>query len=311
MKKFSAFLVLLTGILFINQSCDRPQIAYQNIPDVDSSFFPGLWSDYLLNGVPEFAQNTNTQRNVLIEKYTGHKCFTCTFAATTVNNIHQSNPERVFYASIHASPGGISYFQEFNPQDSYFYTDHTNPIAFAYGVFFQNGFGFTGMPSILVNKSAFGGAQSSMMIGNNETELNNRVNTILSDNALKYNIQAVFNYFPQTQGGYLHVEIDKLQNENPDVDIIVYVIQDSLRDWQKEPAGVDNPDYLHKKKHLGNIDNLVWGQRLNFSESNKVRMDYSFGKPAGIEPENIHFLIFISDAQTKEVYQVIKKKMVG
>lgn len=311
MKNLFFGIIAVVLVVSLNASCDRIEVAYKDIPELDSTFYPGLWADYLLTEWPEFEQNTNTQRNVLIEKYTGHKCVPCTFAATTVNNIHESNPSRIYYASIHAGPGGMTGFQDFNPQASYFYTDHTNPIALAYGVFFQNGYGFTGNPSIFVNKSAFGGAQSSMMIGNNETELNNRVNSILSDNALKYNIQAVFNYFPQTQGGYLHVEIDKLQNENPDVDIIVYVIQDSLRDWQKEPAGVDNPDYLHKKKHLGNIDNLVWGQRLNFSESNKVRMDYSFGKPSGIEPENIHFLIFISDAQTKEVYQVIKKKMVG
>jgi hypothetical protein len=311
MKKF-AFLIFVVSIFaVIHTSCDRVEIAYKDIPELDSTYYPGLWADYLLNEWPEFEQNTNTQRNVLIEKYTGHKCVPCTFAATTVYNIHLSNPSRIYFASIHAGPGGMTGFQEFNTQSSSFYTDHTNPIALAYGVFFQNGYGFTGNPGMMVNKGLFGGPQSSMIIPNNESELNSRVNTILSDNALKYNLQAVFNYFPQTQGGYLHVEVEKLHSDNPDVDIVVYVIQDSLRDWQKEPLGVDNPDYLHKKKHLGNIDNLVWGQRLNFSEQNKVRMDYSFGKPVGIEPENIHFLIFISDTQTKEVYQVIKKKMVG
>lgn len=311
MKKLLFGFIVSTIVLALNTSCDRVEIAYKDIPELDSTYYPGSWVDYLLNEWPEFTQNTNTQRNVLIDKYTGHKCVPCTGAAITVNNIHLTNPSRIFYASIHAGPGGMTGFQEFNPQASYFYTDHTNPIALAYGVFFQNGYGFTGNPGMMVNKGLFGGPQSSMIIPNNENELNNRVNTILSDNALKYNLQAVFNYFPQTQGGYLHVEIDKLQSNNPDVDIIVYIIQDSLRDWQKEPGGVDNPDYLHNKKHLGNIDNLMWGQRLNFSEQNKVRMDYSFGKPAGIEPENIHFLIFISDTQTKEVYQVIKKKMVG
>jgi hypothetical protein len=311
MKKLLIGIVTIFLIICLNTGCDRIDIAYKNIPELDSTFYPGLWADYLLNEWPEFGQNTNIQRNVLIEKFTGHKCVPCTFAATTIDAIHQSNPSRVYYASIHAGPGGMTGFQEFNPQASSFYTDHTNPIALAYGVFFQNGYGFTGNPGMMVNKGLFGGLQSSMIIPNNVTEINNRVNTVLSDSDLKYNIQAVFNYFPETQGGYLHVEVDKIQNENPDVDIIVYVIQDSLRDWQKEPAGVDNPDYLHKKKYLGNIDNLTWGQRLNFSNSNKVRMDYSYGKPEGIEPENIHFLIFISDSETKEVYQVIKKKMLG
>jgi hypothetical protein len=307
---FFGFLALSIAIA-LSTSCDRVEIAYKDIPDLDSTFYPGLWADYLLDEWPEFEQNTNTQRNVLIEKYTGHKCVPCTYAATTVNNIHETNPNHIFYASIHAGPGGMTAFQEYNPSASSFYTNHTNPMALAYGVFFQNGYGFNGNPSIMVNKGLFGGAQGNMMIVNNENEINSRVNAILNDNALKYNIQAVFNYFPQTQGGYLHVEVEKLQNSNPDVDIVVYVIQDSLRDWQKRPSGFDDPDYLHKKKHLGNIDNLLWGQRLNFSAGNKVRKDYSFAKPVGIEPENIHFLIFVSDAETKEVYQVIKKKMVG
>jgi len=311
MKKILFASLMLLGVVALNTSCDRVEIAYRDIPDLDSTYYPGLWADYLLNEVPEFEQNTNTQRNVLIEKYTGHKCVPCTYAATTVNNFHEANPNQVFYASIHAGPGGMTAFQDFNASASSFYTDHTNPLALAYGIFFTNSFGFTGNPSIMVNKGLFGGAQSAMMIANNESELGDRIDAVLTDNNLKYNIQAVFNYFPQTQGGYLHVEVEKLNSANPDVDIMVYVIQDSLRDWQKRPSGVDDPLYLHKKKHLGNIDNQLWGQRLNFTGSNKVRKDYSFGKPVGIEPENIHFLIFVSDAQTKEVYQVIKKKMVG
>jgi hypothetical protein len=311
MKEVVLFAVVGFISILFNSSCDRPEIAYKDIPDVDSTYYPGLWADYLLNEIPEFEQNINTQRNVLIEKYTGHNCLPCTYAAITINNLHEANPSQVYYASIHAGPGGMTFFQAFNASASSFYTNHTNALGLDYGVYFMNGYGFAGNPAIMVNKDLFGGAQSAMMIANNETELSNRVNTILSDNNLKYNIQAVFNYFPQTQGGYLHVEVEKLNSANPDVDIMVYVIQDSLRDWQKEQSGFDNPNYLHKKKHLGNIDNQLWGQRLNFSSSNKVRKDYSFGKPMGIEPENIHFLIFVSDAQTKEVYQVIKKKMVG
>ncbi len=310
MKKLIFFFFALTAVFTMNTSCDRVEVAYKDIPDLDSAYYPGLWADYLLNEWPEFEQNTNTQRNVLIEKYTGHKCVPCTYAATEIKAIHESNPTRIFYASIHAGPGGMTGFQEYNTQASSFYTNHTNAMALAYGVYFQNGFGFTGNPGMIFNKSLFGGAQSGMIIPNNPNEMNSRVQTILNDNSLKYNIQAVFNYFPQTQGGYLHVEVEKIQAENPDVDIMVYVIQDSLRDWQKKPAGVDDPDYLHLKKHLGNIDNQLWGQRLNFSSSNKVNKDYSFGLPVGIEPENIHFLIFISDAETKEVYQVIQEKMV-
>ncbi len=295
--------------LMIYSSCDRPVIAYKDIPDVDSTYYPGLWADYLLNEIPEFEQNTNTQRNVLIEKFTGHKCGPCANAAVDIKNMHDTLVGRMFYVNIHAGAGGMTSFQEYNPQASSFYTNHTNSIGLAYGVFFGNGYNLSSLPGFLVNKLLLGGQQSSMILPNNMNQVRERVNTVLADNNLKYNIQAVFNYFNETQGGYLHVEVEKIHAENPDIEIIVYVVQDSLRDWQQLSIGTD-PDYLHLKKHLGNIDNQLWGQRLNFTGGNKVRKDYSFGKPLGIEPENIHFLIFISDAETKEVYQVIKKKMV-
>jgi len=309
MKAHVFIIILMMTALWV--SCDRVEIAYKDIPDLDSTYYTGVWADYLLNEWPEFEQNNNTQRNVLIEKYTGHKCVPCTYAATEIKNLHESNPTRIHYSSMHAGPGGMTAFQQFNASASSFYTNHTNAMALTYGTFFLNGFGFSGNPGITVNNKVFSGGVSGMFIANNPEELSSRAQTILTDNALKYNIQAVFNYFPSTQGGYLHVEIDKLQSENPDVDIMVYVIQDSLRDWQSKPSGVNEPEYLHLKKHLGNIDNQVWGQRLDFSEANKDHKDYSFGKPVGIEPENIHFLIFISDSETKEVYQVIKKKMAG
>jgi hypothetical protein len=200
-------------------------------------------------------------------------------------------------------------FQTYNASANSFYTNHTNAIGLEYGVHFQTGFGFVGNPGVLVNKELFGGSISGMFAPAQET--GNRVQQLIQENDLRYNLQSTFKYYPETEGGYLHVEVEKIHSDNPDVDLMVYVIQDSLRDWQKLPSGGgDDPNFKHTKKHLGNIDDQVWGQRLNFSESNKVYKDYSFGKPVGIEPENIHFLIFVSDANTRKVYHVIKQKMV-
>lgn len=290
-------------------SCDRVEIAYKDIPDLDSTYYPGVWGDYLINEWPTFEQNTNTLRNVLIDKFTGHNCTPCVTAADVVRGVADNHPNRVFYTSIHAGPGGMTGFQAYNANASSFYTNHTNVVGLAYGAYFQTGFGFIGNPGVLVNKELFGGATSAMFAPASETE--NRVQQLIAQNDLRYNIQSTFRYYPETEGGYLHVEVEKLQDDNPDVDLVVYVLQDSLRDWQKLPSGGgDVPNYKHTKKHLGNIDNQVWGQRLNFSQSDKVYKDYSFGKPSGIEPENIHFLIFVSDSESRVVYQVIKQKLI-
>jgi hypothetical protein len=301
--------ISLLFLLSMNMSCDRVEIAYRDIPDLDSTYYPGVWGDYLINEWPTFEQNTNTLRNVLIDKFTGHNCTPCVTAADVVRGVADNHPHRVFYTSIHAGPGGMTGFQTYNANANSFYTNHTNVVGLAYGAYFQTGFGFIGNPGVLVNKELFGGATSAMFAPASETE--NRVQQLIAQNDLRYNIQSTFRYFPETQGGYLHVEVEKLQEDNPDVDLVVYVLQDSLRDWQKLPSGGgDVPNYKHTKKHLGNIDNQVWGQRLNFSQSDKVYKDYSFGKPSGVEPENIHFLIFVSDSESRVVYQVIKQKLV-
>lgn len=311
MKNIVLFLVsvVLLLVLQTTSSCDRVEVAYKDIPDLDSTYYPGTWGEYVLNVWPEFSQNTNAQRNVLIDKFTGHTCTPCVTAANIVKAKAVTNPERIFYSSIHAGPGGETSFQSFNTTAASFNTNHMNPIALSYGTYFQTGFGFVGNPGITVNRELFGGTQEDMF--KPASQLNTRVDAILADSDLKYNLQAVCNYYSETQGGYLHVEVEKIQQENTDVDLIVYVIQDSLRDWQKLPSGGgDDPNYLHLQKHLGNIDNQMWGQRIVFAEQSKVYKDYSFPKPAGIAPENLHFLIFVSDATTREVYQVIKKKVV-
>ncbi len=306
MKNLGFIALLILAIIQV--SCDRVPVAYKDIPDLDSTYYPGVWGDYVLNEWPTFEQNTNAQRNVLIEKYTGHQCVPCVSAAAVVREVAESHPHHVFYVSLHAGPGGMTTFQNYNPQASSFYTNHTNSIGLAYGAYFLTGYGFIGNPGITVNKEVFGGSNTDMFAPATSTQ--GRVEQLLTENDLRYNIQSVCNYFPQTQGGYLHVCVDKIQAENPDVDLIVYVVQDSLRDWQKLPAGQEDPQFKHTKKHLGNIDNQVWGQRLTFSDNNKAYKDYSFAKPQGIEAENLHFLIFVSDATTKKVYQVIKQKLV-
>ena len=74
------FIIVLGGVFY---SCDHVKNPYP--PEVnlelDTTLYPGLWSDYENNEWPTFSQNTNTNRNVLIEDFTGHKCVFCPAAA--------------------------------------------------------------------------------------------------------------------------------------------------------------------------------------------------------------------------------------
>jgi hypothetical protein len=144
-------------------SCDKVDNPYENqvTIDIDTTLFPGVWADYTNNEYPTFPDNTNTDINVLIEDYTGHKCNNCPDAAEIAHTIHENNPNRIFVASIHVDPGAQLSFQETESSGSYT-TDHTNPDAVDYGETFQNGFNFIGNPQGTVNRKTVDGKMLSI-----------------------------------------------------------------------------------------------------------------------------------------------------
>ena len=306
MKKFQSIMFILTFVAAFS-SCDKVENAYKPVisTDIDTSFYPGLWADYEVNEWPEFGQNTNTLRNALIEDYTGHTCNNCPTAAVTAHDLESANPSRVFAVGIHAGPGGMTGFQNFDPEAIKFYTNHTNADGLAYGVEFQNGYNFFGNPQGTVNR-----AISANKMFDLHGTWNNRVQDILNDSDLKFNIQSEFNYYETTNGGYLHIEVEKLTAESIETNLVVYVVKNEEVDWQKMPDNSDNPDYVHENKHLGSIDNQAWGRPLYtgaLGANEKILQNYSYGIPEGLEIDNMHFIIYVYDVDTKEILQATKQ----
>ncbi|GAA0874403.1 hypothetical protein GCM10009118_08110 [Wandonia haliotis] len=308
MKKICFFILALPLVSGLS-SCDKVENAYHPAiaTDLDPSYYPGEWSDYEANEWPEFTPNSNTLRNVLIEDYTGHTCNNCPNAATTAHNLEAANPTRVFSVGIHAGPGGMTAFQNFTPGASKYYTDHTNAEGLAYGLTFQNGFNFFGNPQGTVNRAIYENKMFDL-----QSSWSTRTSEILNDADLKFNIQSVFNYYSSTNGGYLHIEVEKLTQESIETNLVVYVVKNEETDWQKMPDNSDNPDYLHENKHLGSIDGQEWGRPLKTAElgaGEKVLENYSYGLPEGIAFDNLHFLIYVYDVNTYEILQVVKQEI--
>lgn len=305
--KLTIFFIVALGLSFT--SCDKVENAYESKPtiELDTTLYPGIWQDYLDNEYPDFPENTNTDINVLIEDYTGHKCNNCPTAASIAHSIHENNPQRVFIASIHADPGSQMSFQSSNPESPSYYTDHTNPDGEAYGIEFENGFNFIGNPQGTVNRRTI----DNKMFDFSGT-WQSRATDILNENNLKVNIQSDFNYFTSTNGGFLHVEAEKLTSDPLTVNAVVYVIQDSLVDWQLMPDNTGNEFYLHRDKHLGSIDNNPFGIEVfnpDTPSENKIILDYSYAIPESLSIDNMHLLIYLYDVSTYEILHVIKQKI--
>jgi hypothetical protein len=307
MKKLIVFSsIALFGALI---SCDKVTNAYPKTggtseldwslyPDGDSAYYAsqGLW--------PTFTANTNTLRNVMIEDFTGHRCNNCPNAANLLHTLEDNNPGRVFGASVHTSPLGISSFQlETSSYPLVLYND----IALEIGTYFGNvaGTSFLGNPHGTVNRT-LNGTDNTAGPGQWTTLTNNA----LASN-LKVNIQAQVNYFPTTRGVFLHTEVDKIDNTiSNDLGIVVYLIEDSIVGPQLMPTTVTEQNYVHRDVLRGCIDGQAFGRTLsaNYLGTNgKYYVNYSYPLPTQYNSDNMHLLIYVYDKVTMEIYQVIEK----
>jgi hypothetical protein len=308
MKKI--FFFALATAVFATGSCDKIENPYPQVQslELDTTLYPGLWSDYIENEWPVFTANTNTNRNVLIEDFTGHTCVFCPAAADLAHALHEANPTRVFTAGIHAGPDGIGDFQALNPPN--YPTDFTNPQGVEIGLWFGiNDEGFPGNPRGPINRITQGGA-----IFQSPASWTSMTNSQLSGNNLRVNIQAKLNYYPSTKGAFLHTEIEKLVPLD-DLGVVVYLIEDSLVGDQKMSDNSHNTSYIHRDIMRGCIDGRAFGRTLKTADftANKAYLDYSFLVPNQLNgvhnPSNMHLLIYVYDKLTLEILQVIKQKI--
>jgi len=303
--------LVLSTLIFC--ACDRVSNPYPEVEvlDLDTTLYPGNWSDYLANEWPEFTPNTNTKRSFLIEDYTGHTCTYCPAAAELAHSLHMSNPTRVFTTSIHSGKTGIDPFQQISPPN--YPLDFTNPQGVEIGIYFgTNDGGFQGNPSGTINRVTIGN------IFQNPNSWTSILNTMLSENNLRINMQSDLNYYAETKGAFLHVEVEKLnQSLTNELGIVAYIIEDSLVGDQKMSDNSHNENYIHRDIHRGNLNNQAFGRILENSDliDGKYYLNYSFVVPNQLDgnynASNMHILVYVYDRSTWEIYQVIKQKIVN
>jgi hypothetical protein len=246
MRKILLF-SLLSLLSLLNQSCDKVDNPYPpavNV-DLDTTIYPGNWSDYTANEWPDFSAlpNENPNRNVLIEDFTGHNCSSCPAAATIAHSLHEANPNRVFVASLHSGPTGITSFQAVNLTQGYS-IDFTNPNVLELGNYFGTtlaGSGFFGNPAGSVNRINDAGEYftgSGIWASKTAAQLTT---------SPKIAIKAKLNYYETPKHGFfLHTEVEKLDNAlSNDLAMVVYVIEDSLI-GQQNVNSVVTPNYVHR-----------------------------------------------------------------
>ena len=307
MKK--ALFIALVGLGALS-SCDHVENPYPSLPplELDFTLYPnGGQAEYVANEWPTFSANTNTDRNVLIEDFTGHRCVACPAAADNAHNAYNANPGRVFISSVHTGPAGSGSLQAIVPP--LYLEDFTCEEGEEIGQRFGNdwpGSPFFGNPSGTVSRYDAGNGFPIQ----NHNDWGSIAATLLSANDLKVNLQAESNYYPSTRGIFLHTEIEVLDAALTELNIVVQLMEDSMVAPQVVP-GSDSLTYVHRDIMRACIDGRAMGQALDanhLDETNgKYYFDYSYALPLDYEADNAHLLIYVRDAITEEIYHVIEE----
>ena len=312
-------LIALSGWMLA--SCDKVENPYPEQEVIGWSLYPyGDSAHYAANYWPTFTANTNTDRNLLVEDYTGHKCVYCAPAADTAHLLHEENPSRVYATAIHAGPGdGSSPAQpgSFQSTDASFTLVLYNQEGLEIGSHFGQmaGTAFVANPSGNVSRIKSGG-----QIFSSPSEWRSRVNGAINS-SLEVNIQSAANYFSETNGVFLHTEVEVLE---PTLNIdslytVVYIVQDSIVGKQKMPPPQPTEEfYVHRDVMRGTVGSSWKGIKISDGtpENGKYYFFYSYDLDdlttlygLNADPSNFHFLIYVRDAETEEIYHVIKQNI--
>ncbi len=288
--------------LFVS-ACDRienPVIIHDTSLDWtlypnDTTVSPYPW--------PTWTANTNTLRNVLLEDYTGHTCINCPSAAVVAKTIEDNNPNRVFVMSVHASTTSGYQVPELPHLPLDHRTEAGNEYAQVFNVFFN--------PAGTVNRTLTGGnyyALNSAWTSMTATELSK---------PLDFNIQLQYNYYPQTNGLFIHTEVEALSDAAADqYTIINCLVRDTVIAPQIIPGGTVEEEYHHHSMLTNNI-NGTWGTPIfegGVSSGQKEYNNFTYKLPDPIADttfriDNLSIITFISKNDTYEVMQVIKTSL--
>ncbi|MBG15016.1 MAG: hypothetical protein CL853_01540 [Crocinitomicaceae bacterium] len=260
----------------------------------------------LNNPESNWTANTNTDRNILLEDYTGHYCTSCPAAADSAKSIEDAYPNRVFVASLHASTNG--FFQRVEAPE--FTTDYTTTAGTAYCTEIPN---FGGNPTGTVNRFS-----ESPTYNNHwyfDDEWRGAVNDQIANAPLLANLQLKYNYYEQTNGLFIHTESELKSNLSGNYSLVIYLIRETCVSAQEFSTGVDH--HYHHHAVLSNNINGTWGTSIvngNATNGDKFYNDFSYQLPdpstdSTYNVDNLSLITYLCDRNSFEIIQVIKTEL--
>ena len=238
---------------------------------------------------PIFVSTEPTNRNVIIEDFTGRGCGFCPDGHRIANQIASNYPDRVWPVYIHA-------------ENYYSPTSYPN-LNTVVGQQFHNGFTISGYPSGLINRSTSNAIDRG--------QWSNYTNQQLAQSA-ECNIAGAVDIDPLNRLASIIVEVYYTDNSNYSENYLtVVMLQDSILGSQSD-FGNYNPSqwfgdqyvHLHALRDIITENDSVWGDPISpttqgtlITRTFTYQIPETIGDPNGVEVDlnNIYFLAWVTE----------------
>lgn len=285
LKSARNFIFLIPLIGFMLYSCDKVEAPYATVKQQ-----PGH----------DTTDTSTYVRKVLLEDYTGHTCPNCPQGTQIGQTLQSNSGEKVIMIAVHAG-----YFS--NPLAEPFTADYRTPEGNAW----NDEFGFQAYPNGLVNRKTF---EDKMIISPPEWgEAIDSIMIIPPDAGITITCSA------DTVSRIVTADIStKFLNQlEGNYNITLCVLEDGIISAQKNSIAAVGPtpiiyDYRYEDM-LRKTVTSTWGDLLaiNPATGSKVTSHFTFSLESHVIIRNASLVAFISNAETKEVIQAEKKKIIS
>ena len=236
----------------------------------------------------QFVSTTPSNKNVVLEEYTGVNCGYCPQGHAIANTMVSNNPGRVFVINVHAGSFAASTYT----------TTHGNTLNSTFGV--------TSYPSGTVNRHTFSGG---MILG--RTSWSSSGNTILNQ-ASPVNIAARGTLDWETRELNVTVQLYYTADEaNATNKLNVAILQDNVIGSQSgasgNPSQIVGSQYRHMHMFRGYLPETgQWGDDITTTTAGSfVERHYTYTIPASLgtptaiaaKLEDLHFIAFVAQGQ--------------
>lgn len=232
----------------------------------------------------QYVSTSPTNRNVILEEFTGRNCGYCPDGHRIANQIMDNNPGRVWAINVHAGYYAPTSYPNFNT------TASTTILS---------GFSVDGFPSGVVNRST--------AAGQGRGSWNNLTNTELSQGA-ECNVAGLVSINADTRVASITVEVyytgDSNYGENY---LTIAMLQDSIMGSQSgassNPSQYINGTYCHMHI-LRDVITPVWGEEISpttqgtlITRTYEYQIPETIGNPNGVDVnlDHIFFLAWVSE----------------